>query len=225
MKTSKKLNTNTVSKTQVRDMIKSLMTVEKQVKHTFLEYTFSPTTTPVLIVPVTYPAQGVAAYNTDETETSQGQRIGNKIVPQWWDYVLTIYDSTAGTESVCRIIIFEWLLPVEHSDMVPVVGDIFADGSSSYFYDCPLNFDNRTKYHILYDKCHTLVTGSVTQVIHLKLYFTQKDFAVKEWKFIGDSQSGVTAALVKGNLYAFFVSDGAIETPDVQFTSYMGYTD
>jgi hypothetical protein len=225
MKTSKKLNTNTVSKTQVRDMIKSLMTVEKQVKHTFLEYAFNPTTTPVLIVPVTYPAQGVAAYNTDETETSQGQRIGNKIVPQWWDYVLTIYDSTAGTESVCRIIIFEWLLPVEHSDMVPVVGDIFADGSSSYFYDCPLNFDNRTKYHILYDKCHTLVTGSVTQVIHLKLHFTQKDFAVKEWKFIGDSQSGVTAALVKGNLYAFFVSDGAIETPDVQFTSYMGYTD
>jgi hypothetical protein len=206
-------------------MIKSLTSVEKQVKHTFLEYSFSPTTTPTLIVPLSYPAQGVAAYNNDETETSQGQRIGNKIVPQWWDYVLTIYDSTAGTESVCRIIIFEWLLPVEHSDMVPVIGDIFADGSSSYFYDCPLNFDNRTKYRILYDNCLTLVTGSQTQVRHLKLHFTEKNFSVKEWKFIGDSQSGVTAALIKGNIYAFFVSDGAIETPDVQFTSYFGYTD
>jgi hypothetical protein len=206
-------------------MIKSLTFVEKQVKHTFLEYSFSPTSTPTLIVPLSYPAQGVAAYNNDETETSQGQRIGNKIVPQWWDYVLTIYDSTAGTESVCRIIIFEWLLPVEHSDMVPVIGDIFADGSSSYFYDCPLNFDNRTKYRILYDNCLTLVTGSQTQVRHLKLHFTEKNFSVKEWKFIGDSQSGVTAALIKGNIYAFFVSDGAIETPDVQFTSYFGYTD
>jgi hypothetical protein len=206
-------------------MIKSSMSVEKQIKHTFLEYSFSPTTTPTLIVPLVYPAQGVAAYNTDESESSQGQRIGNKLTPQWWDYVLTIYDSTAGTESICRIIIFEWLLPVEHSDMVPVIGDLFADGSSSYFYDCPLNFDNRSKYHILYDVCHTLVTGAETQVKHIKLHFTTKDFVVKEWKFIGDSQSGVTAALIKGNLYAFFVADGAIETPDVQFTSYFGYTD
>jgi hypothetical protein len=89
----------------------------------------------------------------------------------------------------------------------------------------PLNYDTRTMYNVLYDKCHTLVTGSTTQVKHIKLRFTEKDFSVKQLKFIGDSQSGTSAALIKGNLFVFFVSDGAVETPDVEFTSYFGYTD
>jgi len=218
-------NSKLVSKSEVRNMIKSMTAVEHQVKHTFLEYSFSPTSTPTIISPVSYPAQGIAAYSNDETESSQGQRIGNKIVPQWWDYVLTVYDSTAGTESVLRIVIFEWLLPINHSDENPVAGDIFADGSSSYFYNCPLNYDTRSKYNVLYDQCHTLVTGSQTQVKHIKLRFTENDFSVKQLKFIGDSQSGTSAALIKGNLFVFFVSDGAVETPDVEFTSYFGYTD
>jgi hypothetical protein len=214
-----------VSKTQVENMIKSALKKDLQVKHTLIEYAFSPTTTPILINPISYPAQGIAAYNSDESETTEGQRIGNKIVPVSFEWMLTIYASATGLASVCRITLFEWLLPIEHSDMVPVAGDIYADGSSSYFYNCPLNFDTKSKYHILHDKVYTLVTGADTQITHINLRKTIKHFAVKEWKFRGDSESGTSAALIKGNLYAFFVSDGALETPDVELTSYLCYTD
>jgi hypothetical protein len=214
-----------VSKTQVKNMIKTAIVKDLQVKHTLIEYAFSPTTTPILINPISYPAQGIAAYNTDESETTEGQRIGNQIVPVSFEWMLTIYASATGLASVCRIILFEWLMPIEHSDMVPVAGDIYADGSSSYFYNCPLNFDNRSKYNILHDKVYTLVTGAETQITHINIKKTIKDFRVKKWKFRGDSETGTSAALIKGNIFAFFVSDGALETPDVELTSYLCYTD
>jgi hypothetical protein len=112
--------------------------VEQQVKYTFLEYSFSPTSTPTIISPISYPAQGIAAYSNDETESSQGQRIGNKIVPQWWDYVLTVYDSTAGTESVLRIVIFEWLLSINHSDAI-LSPAYFRRRLFFIFFNCPNN--------------------------------------------------------------------------------------
>jgi Holliday junction resolvasome RuvABC endonuclease subunit len=221
----KKVQGGSVTKNQIKNMIKSAINVEKQVKHTYFEQAINATTTPVLEVPINFPAQGIAAYNTDESESSQGQRIGNKIHIDFWKFNMTVYDSTAGTESVFRYIIFQWLVPTDIAGEVPVIGDILAIGSSSYFYNVALNYDNRSKYHIIKDECVTLVTGSNTQVRHWTHSFTPKNFAVKELKFIGDSQSGLTASMIKGNIYIFFMSDGAFEVPLIEYSSYFGYTD
>jgi hypothetical protein len=214
-----------VSKSTVKNMIKSALTAEMQVKHTYFEQAINATTTPVLEVPINFPAQGVAAYNTDESESTQGQRVGNKIEIEFWKLNLTVYDSALGTESVFRAIIFQWLVPVDIGGEVPAIGDILAIGSSSYFYNVPFNYDNKSKYHIIKDEVCTLVTGSNTQVRHWSWSFSPKDFAVKTLKFIGDSQSGLSASLIKGNIYIFFMSDGAVEVPLIEYASYFGYTD
>jgi hypothetical protein len=206
-------------------MIDSTLSLKKQVKHTIVEYAFSPTTTPLLINPIYYPQQGISAYNNDDADTSQGQRIGNQIVPYYWDWNVLMYDSTAGTESVVRLTLFEWLMPINHSDEVPTVGDIYESSASAYLYLAPLNYDTRTQYNILFDGIITLVTGSESQVKSKRFRFHTKDFTVKQWKFIGDSQFSTSAALIKGNIFAFFTSDGAIETPDIEWSSYLCYTD
>jgi hypothetical protein len=206
-------------------MINSVFSQKKQVKHTLVEYVFNPTTTPVLISPINYPPQGIAAYNNDETETTQGQRIGNQIVPVYWDWNVLMYDSPAGTESVVRLTIFEWLMPINHSDETPSAGDIYDTSASAFLYIAPLNYDTKTQYRIMYDQIITLVSGASTQVVSKRFHFTVDDFSVKQWKFIGDSQSGTSGALIKGNIFAFFTSDGAIETPEIQWSSYLCFTD
>jgi hypothetical protein len=218
-------NKQLVTKTSVHQMISSALNTNRQTKFTYNEYVFSPPLTGIIAQPVAIPVQGVEAYNSDEVTGTQGQRIGNSINPLQIDYTFTAYVSGAGTESVVRMIMFEWLVPQEHSDEQPVVGDILQVSLTSYPYNTPLNFENKSKYHILADRVFTLVTGAETQVIHHKMVFKQSHLKCKQWKMTGDSQMGTGAGIIKGGIYVMWFSDGSIETPDLETATRLLYSD
>lgn len=206
-------------------MVQKVIDRTKQVKHTQLEYSFAVTNGYTLLMPISYPAQGIKAFdNYQDDNDEEGQRIGNTIFPKsfQFNYSLEAGDST----NFLRITIFEWLLPTSASDEVPTSGDIFENPATGFAYLSPLNYDNRKNYHILHDKVYKMVTGAANQIMSGKLTFTVRKLRVKKWIFTGDSQTGVEASLVKGNIYMFAVSDSSIlPHPSFSYSTRLTYTD
>nr|WAE42889.1 MAG: capsid protein [Cressdnaviricota sp.] len=191
-----------------RRVAKKVVAGEAQVKHTQAEYGSTTSNTPSLISPVSWPGQAITAYTGDESESSSGGRIGNTINLKSFQMWMNL--SAGDTTNIVRITWFQWLVPNDHSDETPVFGDIFTEYTGSYPYLSPFNYDNRKKYKILHDKIYTLVTGGSNQTRILKFNFTAKDFAVKKIAFIGDSQTGTSAGVIKGNIYYFISSDSSV---------------
>lgn len=212
-------------KTNFRKKVMKIVEGVKQVKHTQLEYQFSVNTGYTLAAPISYPSQGVAAFNNDETDNNEeGQRIGNTIFPRsfLFNYSLTIGDTT----NFVRVVIFEWLVPINNSSEIPGAGDIFENPSTSYSYLSPLNYDNRKNYHILHDKVYKMVTNGSNEIMVGKLTFYAKNYRNKKWIFIGDSQSGTSASLTKGNTFLFATSDSSLPPhPQLSFSTRLTFTD
>jgi hypothetical protein len=216
-----------VSKAQVRQMLQSAMSVEKQIKFTSLEFSQSTVSTSGLIGSAVYwPYQGVEAYDNDEDTGSQGQRVGNQITMKWMDLNYTVFINSIADYNIYRVILFQWLVPIDHSDEAPVVGDILQITDPYYPWQSPFNFENKSKYHILYDKVGTVTnTGSSKQVVCNKIHVKESDLACKQLRFIGDSEGGASGSLVKGNIFSLIFSDAAVEYPTFKFTSAFYYTD
>jgi len=221
---SKKTN---VTKEQVKSMLQSALSKEKQIKWVCTEFesTVSDSYTDFL-VPVPWPAQGTAAYDTDETGSTQGQRIGNKIEFQFWNWNTTWALDTEVSTTYAREIMFQWLQPIEDSADRPVIGDILQLGSPTVPMLTPLNYENRSKYHIIHDNVIILTNSGNNQRIVQKK--TVRDIPVKTLRFTGDSQSGFGATMIKGNLFVLVISDqDAIlgHPPAFAYSSAIYYTD
>jgi hypothetical protein len=214
------------SKQVVKSMIESALSKEKQVKFTSTEYSTTISDTVSILVPVSWPAQGVSAYSSDEGNATQGQRIGNKVEFQWLDFNLSWTIEDGAFSSYARFILFQWNPPVESSGEVPGVGDILQTAGSTLPWLCPLNYENRSKYHILDDFTVAMTYyGSNAVFVRRKRY---EAMPVKTLKFIGDTEYGTSAGLIKGNLFILAVSDQSSITghpPALDFSSAFYYTD
>lgn len=204
--TSAKHQQQAVSKQQVRSMILSEVGKEKQIKFVSLEYqtTISDSYTQFL-VPVNWPAQGVKAYDTDETGATQGQRVGNKIEFEWLEYNSTLTIDSGTNTTFVREIMFQWLIPIEHSDDTPTIGDILQTGAPVLPYICPLNYENRSKYKILFDRKTVLTTSGYNQAV--VNHNVIRKLPVETLRFTGDAESGFSSGLIKGNIFVFVISD------------------
>jgi hypothetical protein len=207
-------------------MIKSAMDKEKQIKFSSQEFSNSPTTSAGALVPINWPGQGIKAYSEDETNSTQGERIGNKIELQWLDFNFTANcsDNDESPFNNLRVILFQWLVPLDVSEEVPITGDILQTAGSSYPYICPLNYENRSKYKILMDETYTLTQGASSGTIVKRRRFKQSEL-YKDIKFIGDSEVGQTAAIIKGSIWLLLYSDALLLTPDFYCSTTLYYTD
>jgi len=226
IKHSSKKNQNPVSKQVVKSMIESAIHKELQVKFTSTEYQTLVDNVGLVLVPVSWPAQGVEAYSSDEGNATQGQRIGNKVEFQYMDFNMYWTIDQSSIVTYARFILFQWNPPIETSGEIPGIGDILQTSGSALPYLCPLNYENRSKYHILADFTTVLTQyGSNGGFVSRRKV---KHLPVSTLKFIGDTESGTSAGLIKGNLFIFAVSNqGSIlgHPPTLGFTSALYYTD
>jgi len=216
------------TKISLKKEIQNVLAGEKQKKHTQFENAFAVTdSTTGLNAIVAYPGQGVQAYGFEEGESStEAQRIGNKINQEVLDfnYMVQLGSGVFGTdtENVLRVTIFEWLMDL--SSEMPTFGDVFVESTTSFPYLSPFNIDTKQKYRILYDKVHNLCNTGGNPFI--ETVFLKLTNMMKMVKFVGDSQTGTGAGLIKGNLFFFTSSDSSASPhPTLTFSSMYTYTD
>lgn len=92
---------------------------------------------------------------------ASNQRIGDDIEVS---YIQFKYDwFIADSYNIVRVLVFQWAL--DDASTVPTVADILGTASGAAPYNALLNFNNRDKYKILYDKrllLQSTSTGSVS---------------------------------------------------------------
>jgi hypothetical protein len=213
---------------QIRNIVKSMIAVTKQVKHTQYEFTVSATdtsTSPASFV--LWPQQGIAAFGNEELESgSQGQRIGNTIFVKdlRFNYQVSLGVGTFGNdlENVVRVIIFQWI--PDNNLESPIFGDIFIEAVGSYPYLAHYNPDTKRKYRVLYDRTHCLSNtagNKFTEVVHAVLKPPIQKLVLDQ-----DSTFGFGAILVSGSIWSIMISDSSITpNPVVDYSTVFYYTD
>lgn len=216
---------STAAKRQVYKIAKRLDNKEKDMKFTFYEYSTTVSdnwTGPASFI--TWPVQGVQAYTSvKDLGGSESQRIGNEIEISHIQFNYRI--DVADTSNVFRVVIFQWF---QQSDSnFPTIGDIFMNNGAGYPYLDMYNYENKKNFKILFDKTHTLsgnAGNNATIINHKKWYGA--GIPIKKIKFLGNSESGFNANIVKGALYYMFVTDSTvISHPSINMAVRMLYTD
>jgi len=101
------------------------------------------------------------------------------------------------------------------------------NNGSGYPYLDMYNFENKKNFRILYDKTHTLSTnaGNSATIIGKRKWFGSS-IPIKRIKFLGNSESGFIANIIKGALFYMFISDSTVVShPTINMAVRLLYTD
>lgn len=223
-KTTKSLVSKKAVDREIRKVANEVVLKNKPLKFTYNEYSTNMTNSAVIVEPILWPAQSIAAWNNDESDTSYSGRIGNEIILKKIVIEMELNAESSGgfTTNYCRVIVFQWLMDTQYEN--PIVGDILLGVPGSYEYLTPLNPINSQKYKILMDKRFILVNDCSNQT--QKHTFSMMHFPVKKIRFGEDATNGFAANIVKGSIFMILCSDsGAIPHPTYTHNVLMQFSD
>lgn len=227
-KFARKFKPRGLSKAQKQQVVHIARRIDNKSKDLkFAQYDFTTTQNTTWTGPVSFilhPAQSVAGYGTIlDLANSQSGRIANEIevVHIQWNFQIIGADSS----NVFRIIIFQWM--VDNSQDQPAVGDIVMGTGAFFPHLEPLNYQNKAKYRIMYDKTHQLSTAAGNDLtINRHVSFYGKKIPVKKLKYTDNTQNGFGAYMVKGAIYYMLVSDSSVVShPTINWKVRMLFTD
>lgn len=158
------------------------------------------------------PAGSMYYLSTIAEGDALNQRTGNQIKPIRLDFIVDLYDSTAGDEDGLRMIIFQYASSASAGVVdVPTFVDILQDeaigGTANTNLSHP-NYRNKNNYRILYDKYIELVGNStVLGLNNSKTHVSYKGSVKKLSTIRFNGTGGTSASSGKGALFALFVSN------------------
>lgn len=224
-----------VKRTKLRKFVDRRIKRMDPIKYTYNEIPIiNPLSSDVPVPFINWPYQGTSEYVNIQALGSGGiTRVGNSINIRSLEFKYTLqYGSNIASGNYTnfnRLIFFQWM---DNTGTVnPGVGDILMNTpalSSGSFQPWMAHFNpyTRGKYKILYDKVHKTspVGGTSSMVGPIKLNLASK-LRKHKIQINNDGRGGLGCPVYSGNIYAFFLSDGSVEGPELQYTYRLGFSD
>lgn len=142
------------------------------------------------------------------------ERVGDSLKIQRIEFNYRVFKNASATNSVVRILLVRDL---DCQGATPAVADIIANTASGLAPLSPYKFLNRKRFSILYDNMSVVSTSD--------LAFVDRMAMAHEGHILYLGTAANAASQGKGSLFVVAVSDEATNTPTIQFTNRITFTD